>query len=311
MTSSVGTGGPDSPTSQLGGPAWARSILPAPALVSRQWSQALARRCREPALVAGFIEPASLVHHVVMPLDVGFHFEARELGTGRWQHHEVRPGELCVVGAGAAPMELCWRAHGPGRSIDFLELYLDAGFLHAESGHVAAKAVEPTWRVLRDPLLIELLGSVGRELAQPVSSEELFGDLATTLFAMQLERAHGVSAAPPGPRRSGLSPFMLKRVREYVASHLAATIRLQQLAALAGLSPFHFSRAFKASTGLSPHAYVLHCRISESKRLLSGSNLTIADIARRTGFGGSGQLSTRFRAFTGTTPTAFRLLSRG
>jgi AraC family transcriptional regulator len=310
MTSSVDTDGPDSPA-QLRQPAWARSILPAPTLASRQWSQALARRCREPARVDGFIEPASLVHHVVMPLDVGFHFEARELGTGRWRRHDVRPGDLCVVGAGAAPMELCWRALGPGRSIDFLDLYLDAGSVPAGSEPAPARWLEPTWRVLRDPLLTELLGSVGRGLAQPASSEELFGDLATTLFALQLERAHGVSAAPPKPRRSGLPPFVLKRVREYVAAHLAGTIRLQQLSALAGLSPFHFSRAFKASTGLSPHAYVLHCRISESKRLLSGSNLTISDIARRTGFGGTAQLSTRFRASTGTTPTAFRLLSRG
>jgi AraC family transcriptional regulator len=308
MTSGGGTGVPDGSTSQRS-PTWARSIQPAPTLVSRQWSQALARRCREPARVAGFIEPASLAHHIVMPLDVGFHFEARELGTGRWQRHEVRPGELCVVGAGAAPMELCWRALGPGRSIEFLDLYLDPGSLPAESGRAAARLVEPTWRVLRDPLLTELLGSVGRELDRSPSSEELFGDLATALFTVQLERAHGVSGASPGPRRSGLSPFVLKRVREYVASHLAGTIRLEQLAALAGLSPFHFSRAFKASTGLSPHAYVLHCRISESKRLLSGSNLTISDVARRTGFSGTGQLSRRFRAFTGTTPTAFRLLS--
>jgi AraC family transcriptional regulator len=308
---SVGTGGPEGPISELRGPTWARSIQPAPTLVSRQWSQALARRCREPARVAGFIEPASLAHHVVMPLDVGFHFEARELGTGRWQRHEVRVGDLCVVGAGAAPMELCWRALGPGRSIEFLDLYLDPGFVPAESERAPTRSVEPTWRVLRDPLLTELLGSVGRELVQPASSEELFGDLATTLFALQLERAHGVSGASPGPRRSGLSPFVLKRVQEYVASHLGGTIRLEQLATVAGLSPFHFSRAFKASTGLSPHGYLLHCRISESKRLLSGSNLTISDIARRTGFSGTGQLSRRFRAFTGTTPTAFRLLSRG
>jgi AraC family transcriptional regulator len=308
MTSGGGTGVPDGSISQPS-PTWARSIQPAPTLVSRQWSQALARRCREPARVAGFIEPASLAHHIVMPLDVGFHFEARELGTGRWQRHEVRPGELCVVGAGAAPMELCWRALGPGRSIEFLDLYIDPGALPAESGRAAARLVEPTWRVLRDPLLTELLGSVGRELDRSASSEELFGDLATTLFAVQLERAHGVRGASPGLRRSGLSPFVLKRIREYVASHLAGTIRLEQLAALAGLSPFHFSRAFKASTGLSPHAYVLHCRISESKRLLSGSNLTISDVARRTGFSGTGQLSRRFRAFTGTTPTAFRLLS--
>lgn len=311
MTSRGGTSVPDSPTSPVSGPSWARAIQPAPTLVSRQWSQALARRCREPARVAGFIEPASLAHHIVMPLDVGFHFEARELGTGRWQRHEVRVGELCVVGAGAAPMELCWRALGPGRSIEFLDLYLDPASQPAEGEHALARSLEPTWCVLRDPLLTELLGSVGRELAQPGSSEELFGDLATTLFALQLERAHGVNVASSGPRRSGLSPFVLKRVREYVASHLAGTIRLQQLAALAGLSPFHFSRAFKASTGLSPHAYVLHCRITEAKRLLSGSNLTVSDVARRIGFGGAGQLSRRFRAFTGTTPTAFRLLSHG
>ena len=311
MTSRAGTGVSDRPTSEQGSAGWARSIQPAPTLVSRQWSQAFARRCREPARVAGFIEPASLAHHVVMPLDVGFHFEARELGTGRWQRHEVRVGELCVVGADAAPMELCWRALGPGRSIEFLDLYLDPAFLPSESRSAPASSVEPTWRVLRDPLLTQLLGSVGRGLEQPSSSEDLFGDLATTLFALQLERAHGGGASSPGPRRSGLSPFVLKRVREYVAAHLAGTIRLQQLAALADLSPFHFSRAFKTSTGLSPHAYVLHCRISESKRLLSGSNLTISDIARRTGFSDTGQLSRRFRASTGTTPTAFRLLSRG
>jgi AraC family transcriptional regulator len=85
---------------------------------------------------------------------------------------------------------------------------------------------------------------------------------------------------------------------------------LQRLAALAGLSPFHFSRAFKASTGLSPHAYVLHCRVAEAKRLLSHTSLAVADIALRTGFSSPGQLSARFRAATGTTPSAFRGLTR-
>ncbi len=119
---------------------------------------------------------------------------------------------------------------------------------------------------------------------------------------------------------AGLTPFALKRVREYVASHLAGTIRLQQLAALAGLSPFHFSRAFKASTGLSPHAYVLHCRVSESKRLLGvletrldgrqwimDDDYTIADISmlgwvrNLIGFYGAGDLVAfeQFKAVSG------------
>jgi AraC family transcriptional regulator len=110
--------------------------------------------------------------------------------------------------------------------------------------------------------------------------------------------------------RGGLSPFALRRVREYVAAHLGSPIPLEKLSLVAELSPFHFSRAFKASTGRSPHAYVLDCRIAEAKRLLSASGLSIAEVARRTGFRSTGQLSTRFRAWTGTTPSAFRSLSR-
>jgi AraC family transcriptional regulator len=245
-----------------------------------------------------------------MPVDVGFQLETRELGSGRWRHYEVRPGERCVLGAGAEPNELCWRALGGARSFDVVELYIDPSALQG-AGATTARTPEPRsleqqWRVLRDPLLTELLRSVCDELDRPDSAEDSFGDLAITLFGLQLGRAHSVTEVSPKLRRSGLAPFALKRVREYVAAHLTRPIRLQQLAAVAGLSPFHFARAFKASTGLSPHAYVTHCRIVESKRLLSGSTLSIREIARRTGFGGTAQLSTRFRACTGTTPSGFR-----
>lgn len=291
--------------------SWARSILPAPTLASRQWSHALLRRCREPARVAGFIEPASSLHHVVMATNVGFQFEARELGTGKSRHYLVEPGELCLLGAGSAPTELCWQGQGNGSTLDVVELYIDPIGLcqsHAPGGPVA---IEPTWRLLRDPLLGQLLSSVARELERPESDQDLFGDLATTLFALQLGRAFGVSGpASETQRRGGLSPFALRRVREYIAAHLASAIRLQRLAALAELSPFHFSRAFKASTGMSPHAYLLHCRITEAKRLLSCTTIAVAEVARRTGFTSPGHLSARFRAATGTTPSAFRALSR-
>jgi AraC family transcriptional regulator len=301
----VGTSKPAS-----AGPSWVRSILPAPALVSRQWSHALARRCREPAQVAGFIEPASTAHHIVMVTGTGFQFEARELGTGRWRHYDVAPGELCVVGAGAAPSELCWRSLGEGQTLDVIELFLDPAAVSALDARSPALALRPEWGVLRDPLLAELLRALGKELDQPESTEDLFGDLATALLAVQLERAHGVPEVQPRSLGGGLAPLALKRVREYVSAHLARKIRLQHLASVAGLSPYHFARAFKTSTGLSPNSFVLHCRLAEVKRLLSGSSLAISEIARRTGFHGAGQLSTRFRAMTGTTPSAYRQLSR-
>jgi len=303
---------PGSTESDEPGLHWARSILPAPALASRQWAHALVRRSREPARVAGFLEPVSHAHHVVMATDVGFELSVRELGTGRTRWLDVQPGELCIAGAGGAPTEMCWRSRGRGSTIQVVELYVDPAALCKDGGR-APLVLEPTWQVSRDRLLSELLRAVAAELEQPDSEEQAFGELATTLFAAQLERAHGRGGrghAPSKPVRGGLTPFALNRVREYVSAHLASTIRLDSLATLAGLSSFHFARAFKVSTGLSPHAFVLHCRIAEAKRLLAGTRLPIADIARRTGFGTTGQLSTRFRAWTGTTPSAFRSQAR-
>ncbi len=289
---------------------WARGILPAPTLKSRQWAHALARECREPVRVDGFIEPAGRLHHLVMPVSDGFRFEARELGTRRWHRYDVGPGEVCVVGAGSAPAELCWQSLGRGRTLDVLEVYVQPTALLRDKPREDVSALAPHWHVLRDPLLSELMREIKHGLGCHESTEQVFGDLATTLLSVQLDRAHGVHRRAPNLQRGGLPPLVVQRVRDYIAARLGRRIRLQDLAALAGLSTFHFSRAFKASTGLSPSRYVLHCRIAEAKRLLASSTLPITQIALLTGFSDTSQLSTRFRACTGTTPTAFRRLSR-
>jgi AraC family transcriptional regulator len=260
--------------------------------------------------VAGFIEPAANAHHIVMTTEVGYQMESRELGTGRTRHLDVAPGEICVAGIGSGPTELGWQSRGRARTLEVVELYLDPAVLHELGTQASRPSLEPHWRVHRDPLLGDLLRTIAGELHRPDSDEDLFGDLAVALFAAQLERTLGITEPSRGLPRGGLAPFALRRVREYVAAHLAGRIRLQHLAALAGLSQFHFARAFKASVGVSPHTYVLRCRIGEVKRLLIGSHLPIAEIARRTGFNGAGQLSTRFRAFTGVTPSRFRSLAR-
>jgi AraC family transcriptional regulator len=260
--------------------------------------------------VRGFLEPASDVHHVVLAMSAGFRVESRELGSGRWRSSEVAPGELVISGAGARPTELCWTSRGRGSTIDLLELYLDPSTLSDSADEGALLSLEPQWTHVRDPLLCHLLLELANSLTKADAAEVSFGELATTLFARQLRRAHaGVAAARP-PRRGGLSPFSLERVREFVHAHLAGPIRLGQLAAAAGLSPFHFARAFKLSTGLTPHAYVMRCRVEEAKRLLTTSALSVSEIARRSGFRGSSQLSTRFRSLTGSAPSDFRRLSR-
>ncbi|WP_312016802.1 helix-turn-helix transcriptional regulator [Bradyrhizobium japonicum] len=81
---------------------------------------------------------------------------------------------------------------------------------------------------------------------------------------------------------------------------------LSELASLAGLSQFHFVRAFKNSVGLSPYQYVLSERVRAAKELLLNRNLSIADVALAVGFSDASQVNRAFRKLIGATSTVFR-----
>ena len=112
----------------------------------------------------------------------------------------------------------------------------------------------------------------------------------------------------PGSARGGLSPATLRRTRDYVDSHLEQTIDLESLAATAGLSVFHFARAFKQSEGVTPHAFILERRIAKARELLTGTSLPLAEIALAAGFADQSHLARRFRQAVGVSPGTFRKL---
>jgi len=98
----------------------------------------------------------------------------------------------------------------------------------------------------------------------------------------------------------------MRRVDEYVQSNLSARISLPALADVAQMSVFHFSRLFKARTGVTPHQYVLKLRIARAKSLLNDSSRTMADIAAQCGFAHQQHFADAFRRNAGVTPTAYR-----
>jgi AraC family transcriptional regulator len=106
--------------------------------------------------------------------------------------------------------------------------------------------------------------------------------------------------------KGGLSPAALQRVQVYVEANLGEAIPLQDLAARAGLSPFHFARAFKTSMSVPPRVFVEQRRVERVKQLLTDTTRPIADVAVETGFGTQSRLTTVFRRHTGFTPAAFR-----
>jgi AraC family transcriptional regulator len=114
------------------------------------------------------------------------------------------------------------------------------------------------------------------------------------------------SAARRPHLKGGLSPAALQRVQMFIESNLAGTIHLQDLAARAALSPYHFARAFRTSVGVTPRAFVEQRRVEHAKRLLRESTQPIATIAVDTGFGTQSRLTTVFKRRTGFTPAAYR-----
>lgn len=115
----------------------------------------------------------------------------------------------------------------------------------------------------------------------------------------------------PQPRaRGGLPPGVIRRVHEYVETHLSENVDLPVLAGVARLSTYHFAREFKQSTGTTPHHYVINKRVERAQDMLARTNYSLAEIALAVGFADQSHLSRHFRQIVGSTPREFRWLQR-
>ena len=113
------------------------------------------------------------------------------------------------------------------------------------------------------------------------------------------------------PNRSSTSayqapyPAAVRRATRFIEANLGQRMGLPKIAAAAGLSPFHFGRIFKQTTGLSPHQYLLERRISEAKQMLRAQRLSVAEIAAELGFYDQSHFSQVFKRNAGMTPRQF------
>lgn len=143
------------------------------------------------------------------------------------------------------------------------------------------------------------------DIPQDDSSYQLYGDsLTAAIFAIAFEGAET-------HRRSGtLASWQLNRVVEYMTMCLPRQVELRELASLVGLSQWHFARAFKASTGLSPYQWQLDARLKQVRHLLLTTDEPVENIAASTGFSDGMHLSRQFRMKTGVPPGLWRKTHR-
>lgn len=249
-----------------------------------------------------------VVLHLGPPVNV-----AQRAGGGRVSRRLVGRGDSAVVPAGLAS-EWRWGERGEGRA-DSLHLYLAPALIReaAEGAGV-------------DPDRLEIVGVVGAHDAQieriglsflpELEAEEPLGG---GLFAGALARALAVhllrerSTLGRRARRAasrepegGLPGLALKRATDYVGDNLAGDLPLAEIAREANTSPYHFSRLFKESTGLSPHQYVIRQRVERARELLTGSDLPLHEVAAAAGFADQSHMGRHLKRLLGVPPARLR-----
>ena len=153
------------------------------------------------------------------------------------------------------------------------------------------------------------LAAIRQEIEAPGLNSRLYIDSLLMQLLTWLMRCASNFAAPRQPAyvKGGLPNWRLKRAIELLETDRTKTPSLAELAGPLRLHPTYFCRAFKQSTGLSPHRYLLERRVNRAKGMMEDRKRTLTEIALDCGFSSSSQFSTVFKRITGLSPRNYRL----
>lgn len=164
---------------------------------------------------------------------------------------------------------------------------------------------------LPPPLLAELIAGARRSLDRDPQLARSYLDRIITLLDAPAKSEDAMLPAAPTDAaersmKGGLTPWQLTRVQRYVEERLEGTVFVETLAEVAKLSPGHFCRAFKASIGETPHAFLVRQRIRRAQALMLETGDTLSQIAYACGLTDQAHLTRLFRRLVGDTPMAWR-----
>jgi len=273
-----------------------------------------------------------LIHNARSPQSIwnGLILERHRVGAVEIPEHEHHT--FCLHLQTSGPVEMDWHSHGrtgrlntgAGNLIFLTPGTRDSLLWHGTSQRIVAsidpsiilKAAEQLelaqlpdfdnrWS-FQDEQLRLLLTEMEREATSGSATGPLYSDLLGLTFSVALIRKYGRTPAAPLVHKGGIAKPSLNRVLEFIATNLSSQLRLEDMAAVAGLSIFHFARAFRESMGVTPHQYVLQRRIDHAKTLLRTHGWNIDAIASATGFADTSHLSKAFRRQVGTSPKTWQ-----
>ncbi len=221
---------------------------------------------------------------------------------GQHALEQPREGSLILLAPGTSD-RLRWEGVSERLIVSVDEKFVQRA---AEEAGVAQMPSFANQWMLRDEQLRVLLAEMGREAEAGWAAGSLYGDLLGLSLSHTLLRRHASVPVLYAGLRGGMPMAKLRRVLEYVQANMEQDLKLETLAAEAGMSAFHFARLFRESTGVTPHQHVLDQRMERAKQWMKAGNLSIAEIAAQVGFGSATNLVRSFRTRVGMTPGAWK-----
>jgi AraC family transcriptional regulator len=235
-----------------------------------------------------------------LPYQIGVSFsEHRRVGyerDGAARYLTVPAGAVFVTG----PQEVRWSE--VAEPTEALEMYPDPELLRtiADPGGIRPAVAVPDTTTLGVAAVLKRTHVNGHDL-DAMQASALVHRLAT-----HLADQYGPPRSRPIRRPGRLDRDLLDRVRDYVEDRLGDSLVLDDLAAEARLSTYHFARSFKSSTGMAPHEFVTMRRMERAKTMLLATRRSVPDVAYAVGYSNLSHFRRQLRRFTGFTPSDLR-----
>jgi AraC family transcriptional regulator len=240
-------------------------------------------------------------HLITLSLNEKCEGEIR-LASG-FRARDQQKGTVCVIPSGHP-----FAVNFMGES-EHLAIFLDPSLVvrAAEESRTSNKVEVIESSNPNDPVINTIGLALMAELESGPDNGKLYAESLANILALHLVRHY--STPSNGHRRfiGGLSGRKLRLIFEFIEANYARDLSLAELAAVAGMSTFHFAREFKRTTGTTPHQYLMKLRIERAKELLSKSEMPLVDVSFQAGFSHQSHFSRLFRRLTGTTPQSYRL----
>ncbi len=248
--------------------------------------------------------------HIIGLVVGGTHGSKISYQGHKWQSYTFRKGSMLL--GGAYSNNYIWRNNTclDSAKLTFLLVHLSPQLLTQVGNELLD--IDPAQISLRrafnfrDPLLEQLILGMKAELTNPGYFDKVYWQTATQLLSVHLLKYHCKDNYRVPEYQEKLALSRLRPVIEYIQAHPSGDLSLAFMAELAGMTPFHFSHAFKKTLGIAPHQYIISQRIEKAKALLKNSHWPIKTIALEMGYKDASKFSLMFKRKVGLKPSDYR-----